>query len=638
MSLTGKWIDAWKMAMAAVLLVLAMSVAPGMALAAEGDEVQQGDQPAATATEPEAVPAEETEPATDPTEATEPTEEEAADSGGQESPGVESPGGQAEAVTETTDPAKAEEATSATPTPESFNIAFNINGGSWAAAELSGQGTKGTEITLPTAGDVSRGGYTLVGWATTPNPSPDAVMAPGSTYTVNGNETLYAVWAKNATVMRAASTGSAATANATAATATPATVNMLATSGGTSMGAMESYNRMRFDKTNSNVYWSFSESTSTLTISYDAIGELDTATNMRVHVIECAANELPWNTYVRKEQIHFIEFVHDATNASTFIRPTNMSGWFQDYTRLEGFVGTALDTSAVTDFSNLFAGCTSLTSVTGVETWDTTAGRSFNNLFLNDAKIVSLNLSTWDTSTTGTKRTSAPTVRDMFTGMKKLETLTISGKIKLVNTGFSDTAAIQSEYSLARAEYITSRVSTAGVWKPASSPNQSYTSEELVRQIQNFASAETFTFTYSAYFASSEGANKNVRWTYTNSDTNAADYQTITIYIVDPEESTIITECGDPNGDGDISDHNLPWEVAIDKSAVRRIVFQTYIDAGNDGEVGTADDIIARVQPTNLAYWLSGYDSLIEFDGTGADVSTVTGTADNTGFSYMFRN
>ena len=414
MSQTVKRIDAWKMAIAAVLLALAMSAAPGVALAAEGDQAPQGDQPAAVPTESEST-------SEEPEQATEPegiqtnqgqVDAEGSDSGELESPGAESSGGQDEAVTE----AAAPEAKPATETPETFTIAFNTNGGSWAAAELSGKGTKGTEIVLPTAGDVSKGGYTLVGWATSPDASPDAVMAPGSTYTVNGDETLYAVWVKHATVMYAASNAANANANAAATANTPATFNMLAASGGTSMSAMASYVRQPFSKTNSAVYWSFSDSTKTLTISYSAVGPYDSVAGHNVQDIDVTAAELPWKNLVSKERIFHVEIIHDGTNNDTFIRPRDLSNWFQDHMNLQSFNGEALDTSLVTDFSNMFSGCTDLSSVTGTGHWITSNSSSFNNMFANDGKIEELDLKNWDTR--------SGTNQNMLQGVRKLTKLT----------------------------------------------------------------------------------------------------------------------------------------------------------------------------------------------------------------------
>ncbi|MBQ9986683.1 MAG: InlB B-repeat-containing protein [Oscillospiraceae bacterium] len=71
-----------------------------------------------------------------------------------------------------------------------YTINYNANGGSGAPAAQTA--TKGSKITLSST-IPTRSGYTFMGWAT--SSSATAVeYYPGTTYTVTGNATLYAVW------------------------------------------------------------------------------------------------------------------------------------------------------------------------------------------------------------------------------------------------------------------------------------------------------------------------------------------------------------------------------------------------------------------------------------------------------------
>lgn len=73
----------------------------------------------------------------------------------------------------------------------SYTIRFNANGGS--VSPSSRTVSAGTPVTLPTA---TRTGYTLLGWSTSAGAS-SATWKAGSSYTVNKDVTLYAIWQKD---------------------------------------------------------------------------------------------------------------------------------------------------------------------------------------------------------------------------------------------------------------------------------------------------------------------------------------------------------------------------------------------------------------------------------------------------------
>ena len=72
--------------------------------------------------------------------------------------------------------------------PTTNTVSFNANGGSVSPSRQ--EVSAGTSITLPTA---TRSGYTFLGWSESSSAA-TATYAPGSSYTVNKNVTLYAVW------------------------------------------------------------------------------------------------------------------------------------------------------------------------------------------------------------------------------------------------------------------------------------------------------------------------------------------------------------------------------------------------------------------------------------------------------------
>ena len=80
-----------------------------------------------------------------------------------------------------------------TPTPSTYTITYNANGGTNAPASQ----TKTEDVNLVLTKSVpKRDGYTFKGWATSASSQTVAYKA-GATYTANANATLYAVWEKN---------------------------------------------------------------------------------------------------------------------------------------------------------------------------------------------------------------------------------------------------------------------------------------------------------------------------------------------------------------------------------------------------------------------------------------------------------
>ncbi len=110
----------------------------------------------------------------------------------------------------------------------SYSVSYDLNGGS-GTTPAGTSGNLGQVITVAGAGDITRAGYTFVGWNTVAGGTGQAASLGGS-YTVPlGNSTLYAQWA--ATVTFSANGGTGSMSNQTASSSTALTTNSFARTG-----------------------------------------------------------------------------------------------------------------------------------------------------------------------------------------------------------------------------------------------------------------------------------------------------------------------------------------------------------------------------------------------------------------------
>ena len=116
----------------------------------------------------------------------------------------------------------------ATTVGTSYTVSYDLNGGS-GTTPAGTSGNLGQVIAVAGAGDITRAGYTFVGWNTVAGGTGQAASLGGS-YTVPlGNSTLYAQWATTVTFDANGGTGSMS--NQTASTATALTTNGFARTG-----------------------------------------------------------------------------------------------------------------------------------------------------------------------------------------------------------------------------------------------------------------------------------------------------------------------------------------------------------------------------------------------------------------------
>ena len=177
------------------------------------------------------------------------------------------------------------------------------------------------------------------------------------------------------------------------------------------------------------MYAEFNEQDVTLTFYYDDLRSARKG-------IVCTTKE-EWGEY--KSVIQNVEF--DVSFADA--RPTDMSGWFEGFTKLEQFVGVNVntsqvttmakmffqcenlsaaafphfDTSNVTDMSKMFSCCYNLT-ILDLSTFDVSNVEDMTQMFFRCEALPYLNLSHFNTS-------SLKKTENMFAGCKELVTLNL---------------------------------------------------------------------------------------------------------------------------------------------------------------------------------------------------------------------
>ena len=88
----------------------------------------------------------------------------------------------------------------------------------------------------------------------------------------------------------------------------------------------------------------------------------------------------------------------ETINVTNMVFPVNSNELFSDLSTLTTLTGiNTVDTSHVTDMSNMFEDCSSLTSL-DLSSWDTSKVTDMSNMFYNCSSLTSLNLSGWNTS------------------------------------------------------------------------------------------------------------------------------------------------------------------------------------------------------------------------------------------------
>ena len=138
--------------------------------------------------------------------------------------------------------------------------------------------------------------------------------------------------------------------------------------------------------------------------------------------------EQTWNTSIVTDMSNMFENCESLTTLDVSNWDTgsviDMSGLFLNCESLTSLDVSDWDTSSVTGIGSMFFGCTALATL-NVSNWDTSSVTSMYRLFFNCDSLTSLDLSNWDTSSVTTSNAYAG-MEEMFQGCDSLTVLDVS--------------------------------------------------------------------------------------------------------------------------------------------------------------------------------------------------------------------
>ena len=143
------------------------------------------------------------------------------------------------------------------------------------------------------------------------------------------------------------------------------------------------------------------------------------------------------------------------SNNTIYANPSSTSGLFSNLTNVTSIDLSNMDTSGMTNMSNMFSGNTSLTNITFGENFNTSNVTNMNSMFQKCGGLTTLNLSMFDTSNVGNMST-------MFLQCSSLTNLDLSNfdtsKVEYINHMFSGCSSLTT---LNLSGFNTSNVTTA---------------------------------------------------------------------------------------------------------------------------------------------------------------------------------
>ncbi len=152
---------------------------------------------------------------------------------------------------------------------------------------------------------------------------------------------------------------------------------------------------------------------STLTFCYDDYYASRKTTST---VFDLVTNSASPTWYLKRESITSVIF----NSSFSIIRPDNCERWFDGMKNLTNISGLGyLNTSKVTDMTNMFSDCSGLTSL-DVSHFNTDKVIRMNQMFYNCSGLTSLDVSHFNTA-------SVINMSDMFSGCSSLTSLDLSG-------------------------------------------------------------------------------------------------------------------------------------------------------------------------------------------------------------------
>ena len=132
--------------------------------------------------------------------------------------------------------------------------------------------------------------------------------------------------------------------------------------------------------------------------------------------------------------------VIDVSGWQTSEKWLSMDAMFNDCRKVKFLDVSSFTTSGVTEFSQIFEACWVLEEIKGLENWDTSSGRSFDQTFLSCSSLKELNLSSFDTGNAmyGNKHLNGDLslgFSQMFSGCNNLQKLVLSDKFDFDGNG-----------------------------------------------------------------------------------------------------------------------------------------------------------------------------------------------------------
>ena len=365
--------------------------------------------------------------------------------------------------------------------------------------------------------------------------------------------------------------------------------------------------------TNENAWWQFTYTDDERTHGDLIIGLIDTSSSAD-HVITETADQLPWADAFGDNRVASVTM----QNGVAFVGD-NLAGWFENYTALEHFDGTAMDVSGVTSFANLFKGDEKLIVVEGLTNWKVHNVLSYDSMFDGCKSVRSIDIHGWEMNLNATRV-------NMFRNLDSIISLYLGLYISLEGTALFDS---------------DTRNATMGSWMRATKDADAVlyaddpwfgSSDDLVRRYGNPAGNEhgwTPTETYGAYyywqtgvFRGRFGDNDNAWWAY--------DRGTLTFGMDLPEtwssESTVEPVVADRSiYEADTIDpetgevvkgeqsSQLPWEKASSVDGL----FNCWTDVVSIVSTTTEyNGVTYKLNPRNLSFWFRNYTGLKSFDGS----------------------
>jgi len=391
---------------------------------------------------------------------------------------------------------------------------------------------------------------------------------------------------------------------------------------------------------NQDVWWTFTPSTSGASLSSTGtkgtlqIGADSTAANKGVteYLDNPDANlVLPWIA-----PLQTLDRVTAVTTTGR-LEPANLTGWFQDMAYLTSFDGQGLNTANATSLERLFYNDVRLTTLSNIEfslakctslkqafsncialtsidlhNWRVASVKDFSQMFAmtgtnaDNNKLTSINIADWSMRTSAERGTA--TFKDMFSGLKFLEKITVYDDVVLQGTGFDDGLYFHtpSDGSWSRVEGSSAMDDLIGT---TASLALLYPDTEHTGPLQHL------TYQWCKGVFKGTFQNTNVWWYY-NTDT-------ISVGLYDKTASVAgrtVTEYDDGT-----DAHKLPWRsliknpnpTAAELKKEGATPVRHFVSSVSDGVV----------IPTNLMGWFDGYTLLQSFDGSGLDFSAATSMA-----------